>query len=60
MSNSFQMAPITPGVKKLIILNVGIWLIVQIILDRFFGWNQWRIFILTPELVLEKLNLKLK
>lgn len=51
---SFSVAPMTSAVKKLLIINVAIWVVVQIILDRAFGFHQWRILILTPELVIEK------
>ncbi|MCM2355048.1 MAG: rhomboid family intramembrane serine protease, partial [Pseudobdellovibrio sp.] len=52
--SSFSMAPVTSVVKKLLIINVVIWVVVQIILDRAFGFHQWRYLILTPELVIEK------
>lgn len=52
--SSFSMAPMTSVVKKLLIINVVIWVVVQIILDRAFGFHQWRYLILTPELVIEK------
>ncbi len=52
--NSFSVAPVTPVVKKLLIANIAIWFLIQIILDRFFGFQGWRNLILVPELVIEK------
>lgn len=51
---SFSIAPMTSVVKKLLIINVAIWVLIQIIMDRAFGFHQWRILILTPEQVIEK------
>lgn len=51
---SFSVAPMSSVVKKLLIINVAIWVVVQILLDRAFGFHHWRLMILTPELVLEK------
>lgn len=44
----------TSVVKKLLIINVAIWVVVQVILDRAVGFHQWRYLILTPEQVVEK------
>lgn len=52
--SSFSVAPMTPVVKKLLIANLAIWFFVQIILDRFFGFQGWRNLILVPDLVIEK------
>lgn len=52
--SSFSVAPMTSVVKKLLIINVAIWVVVQILLDRVFGFHHWRLLILTPELVVEK------
>ena len=52
--SSFSKAPMTSVVKKLLIVNVAIWVVVQIIMDRAFGFHQWRVLILTPEQVIEK------
>jgi membrane associated rhomboid family serine protease len=52
--NSFSVAPMSSVVKKLLIINVVIWVFVQIILDRAFGFHDWRYLVLTPEQVIEK------
>lgn len=52
--SSIAIPPVTPTVKKIMILTIGLWLIVQVFLGQFLGVNQWRILILTPELVIEK------
>ena len=44
--NQIQMAPLTPLVKKLIIVTGAIWVIVQIVLERFAGLNISTWFIL--------------
>lgn len=51
---SFSAAPMTSAVKKILIVNVAIWIVVQIILDKAVGFHQWRALILTPEDVIEK------
>lgn len=52
--NSFAVPSMTSVVKKLLIANVAIWFVVQIILDRAFGFHHWRYLVLTPEQVIEK------
>ena len=51
-----QVVQMTPMVKKLIILNVSIWLIGQVILDQYIlsGSPLISYFSLTPRLVIEK------
>jgi membrane associated rhomboid family serine protease len=54
-STQFQVTPISPLVKKLIILNVGIWFFLQLIIENLF-FSQGTItnyFSFTPQLTIE-------
>ena len=51
---SYSVAPVSPVAKKLIIVTVAIWFVVQIICGRFLGLTQWTYLVLTPEQVLQK------
>ncbi|MFN3453606.1 MAG: rhomboid family intramembrane serine protease [Pseudobdellovibrio sp.] len=55
--SSLAFAPLTPAVKRLLILTVGLWVVVQIILDKFMGFHGWRVLVLTPQMVIEKFYL---
>ena len=48
------VAPMTPAVKRILIVTVAIWFVVQVILGQFFRLNQWEMFLLHPAMVLEK------
>jgi membrane associated rhomboid family serine protease len=50
--NQIHMAPLTPLVKKLIIVTAAIWIVVQIILDKFIGTHISQWFILHPDKVI--------
>ena len=52
--NQIQMAPLTPVVKKLLIAIAAVWIVVQIVLDRFLNLNLSTWFILHPDRVIEK------
>lgn len=52
--NQIQMAPLTPVVKKIMIATAVVWIVVQIILDKFIGLHISRWFILNPDVVIEK------
>lgn len=52
--NSIQVAPLTPVVKKLVIVMCAVWLIVQIFIDKIFHFNISTWFILHPDQVIEK------
>lgn len=49
--NQIHMAPLTPLVKKLLIVIGAVWVIVQIILEKFAGLNISTWFILHPDKV---------
>lgn len=51
--NQIQMAPLTPVVKRLIIITLVIWAAGQIILERFLKVNFSTWFILHPDQVIE-------
>lgn len=51
-SVSFAPAPMTPIVKKLLILNVAIWFFFQVILQGFMRWPVLETFALRPNQVL--------
>lgn len=52
--NQIQMAPLTPTVKKVLIAMAAIWIVVQIVLDRFLHLNLSTWFILHPDHVVER------
>ncbi len=52
--SQFQMAPVTPGVKKILIATFSVWFVLQIIMGRFFDIQIWKYLALTPEGLLEK------
>lgn len=52
--NQLQVAPLTPVVKRLMIVTVVIWAVMQIVLDKFLKLNLSTWFILHPDLVVEK------
>ncbi len=51
--NKVSVAPLTPVVKRVMIVTVGIWLVVQVILGQFLKVRGWEIFILHPNQVIE-------
>ena len=52
--NQIQVAPLTPVVKKLMITMAVVWVLVQIILEKFLKFNLSTWFILHPDHVIEK------
>jgi membrane associated rhomboid family serine protease len=52
--NSFQVAPLTPVVKRLIIVMCAVWFGLQIVLSGLFKLNVTSLFILHPDQVIEK------
>ena len=52
--NQIQVAPLTPVVKKLMIAMAIIWVVVQIVLDKFLKFNISTWFTLHPDQVIEK------
>lgn len=52
--NQIQVAPLTPVVKKLMIAMAVIWVVVQIVLDKFLKTNISTWFVLHPDQVIEK------
>ncbi|MGZ3692051.1 MAG: rhomboid family intramembrane serine protease [Pseudobdellovibrio sp.] len=50
--NQVYMAPLTPVVKRLLIAMGVVWVVVQIILDKFMGLNLTHWFILHPDKVI--------
>ncbi len=52
--NQMQLAPISPTVKKLAIVMIGVWMILQIFVDKIFQNNLSTLFILHPDFVIEK------
>jgi len=52
--NKIAVPPLSPIVKRTMIITVGIWLVVQVILGQFFKIQAWDIFILHPYQVIEK------
>ena len=52
--NQIQVAPLTPVVKKLMIAMAVIWIVVQIVLDKFLKFNISTWFVLHPDQVIEK------
>lgn len=52
--NQIQVAPLTPAVKKLMIAMAVVWVVVQIIFDRFLKFNISTWFVLHPDQVIEK------
>ncbi len=55
--NSIQMLPLTPVVKRLLILTGGIWFIFQIVLSGLFKVNIWQPLALYPFQVIENFHL---
>ncbi len=51
--NSFQVAPLTPVVKRLVVAMCLIWFVVQILFDKVFKLNLSNWFILHPDQVIE-------
>ena len=51
------MAPLTSGVKKILICTFIVWFVLQIILGRFFEIPIWKFLALTPEGVLERFQI---
>ena len=51
--NKISVAPLTMVVKRILIVTVGIWLIVQVLLGQFLKVRGWEIFILHPNQVIE-------
>ncbi|AGH95058.1 rhomboid family intramembrane serine protease [Pseudobdellovibrio exovorus] len=49
-----QVAPITPVVKKIMIAIAAVWIVMQIVLDKFVGLNISTWFFLHPDQVIEK------
>ena len=52
--NQIQVAPLTPVVKKLMIAMAVVWVLVQIILERFLKFNISTWFVLHPDHIIEK------
>lgn len=52
--NQIQVAPLTPVVKKLMIAMAVVWVLVQIILERFLKLNISTWFVLHPDHIIEK------
>ena len=52
--NQIQVAPLTPVVKRLVIVMCAVWLVVQIFIDKIFHFNVSTWFILHPDQVIEK------
>jgi membrane associated rhomboid family serine protease len=52
--NQIQVAPLTPVVKKILIAIAVVWVVLQIILEKFLKVNISTFFILHPDLVIEK------
>lgn len=52
--NQIQVAPLTPVVKKLMIAMAVVWILVQIILERFLKFNISTWFVLHPDHIIEK------
>jgi len=52
--NQIQVAPLTPVVKKLMIAMAVVWVVVQIVLDKFLKTNISTWFVLHPDQVIEK------
>lgn len=52
--NQIQVAPLTPVVKRLVIVMCAVWLVVQIFIDKIFHFNISTWFILHPDQVIEK------
>ena len=52
--NQIQVAPLTKVVKRLLIAMAAVWIIMQIVLDRFFSLNLSTWFILHPDMVIER------
>lgn len=48
------VAPMTPTVKKLMIAMGAVWIVVQILADKFLKFNISNWFILHPDMVIEK------
>lgn len=55
--NQISMAPLTPVVKRLMIVTVSIWFVLQVILGQFFKIHAWEIFILHPNQLIENFYL---
>ena len=53
----FQMAPMTPVVKWLLIITVGIWFFLQVLLERFFNVPLTAALSLVPERVVENFEI---
>lgn len=51
--NSIVIPPLSPAVKRIMIVTVAAWIVLQIIMGRFLNLNQWKILILTPYQVIE-------
>jgi membrane associated rhomboid family serine protease len=51
--NQTYIAPLTPVVKKIMIVTAAVWIVVQIMLDRFAGTRLSTHFILHPAQVIE-------
>ncbi len=51
--NQISTPPLTAVVKRLMIVTVGIWFVLQIILGQFFNLKAWEIFILHPYQLIE-------
>lgn len=49
----FQVAPLTPVIKWILIVTVAIWFVGQVLLERFMGVNLTTYFALVPERVVE-------
>lgn len=52
--SSISVAPLTPVVKRLIIMMSVIWFVMQILMDKIFRLNLSNWFILHPDQVIEK------
>lgn len=52
--STMQVAPLTPVVKRLIIVMTVTWFVLQILIDKIFKLNISSFFILHPDLVIEK------
>ena len=51
--SSIVVPPVTPAVKRIMIVTVAAWVVLQIILGRFLNLNQWKVLILHPYQVVE-------
>ena len=51
--SQISIPPLTAVVKRLMIVTVGIWFVLQMILGQFFNLRAWEIFILHPYRVIE-------